>query len=243
MEKLLDNSTRGRRTIFWMKSWVVLTILLCILSFLVVLFLGKASQEPSNLLSIIVLFLPFGIFVVGALFLFSLFMQYCYWIAWMYRAVTNLRIIGHTRFSPLVAVIISVLPYVGFVLHYFVIRDIVDGIDAKLGELGVARQPVPVNCISTFAVLNLLGMMSAMFISNPSAGIIVAVLGLAALCFYISALQYCVRQEKLLLTAGQEEIIRRRVEEVLKQRETEKAASQVQEATFERDVPPPDNYS
>lgn len=222
MEKLLDNCVRGRRTVFWMEAFIVVVFLLYVLLFAMLQVSGGFPQEMnSDALPMAFFLILLGLFAVSIVITVVFVIFLCYWIAWMYRSVTNFRLLGMTKLHPLVAVIVSVLPYVGFLAHAFVFREMVLKLDRKLSNLNVSHPQVSMNQVGAFVLLNLIGIVMPL-VSNGSMIVnlvISAVAGLASIVFYVLALTVYVKQEKLLFTAGQEEILRRKVDEVIRQRD------------------------
>lgn len=222
MEKLLDNSVRGNRAVFWMKVMLVMAVVL----FGVLMAMGyvmgglpKNLNEATASQASTVLYLLLGFFVACGLFLLSLAIQGCYWVAWMYRSVTNLRILGSTKISPLLAVILSIIPYLGMIAHFFVFREMVTKMEAKLKELNVEHPQVSMSQLSAFCLLIIMSVVGPLVNDGQITMVISGVAGAVAMICYIIALSVYVKQEKLLLTAGQEEIFRRKVDEEIKKRE------------------------
>lgn len=220
MEKILDNSVRGGRTIFWLKVMLGAFFVVCALMFaLVRAGVAAVPGDMDSTLPMTILVLLLGTFAAGLALLVIFAIQGCYWVAWMYRSVTNLRTLGATKLHPLLAVILSVIPYVGMLIHSLVFREMVRKLDGKLTELGVEHPEVSMNKVGAFAGLYLMSIIAPLVNDGHVTTAIALVVGVASMVCYISALTVYVQQEKLLQTAGQEEIIRRKVDEVLRQRE------------------------
>lgn len=225
MEKILDNTVRGNRTIFWMKITLVMAVVLCGVLLAMGHVMGglprnlneaTASQASS------MLYLVLGLFFSIVLFLLSFVIQGCYWLCWMYRSVINLRKLGTTRFSPLLTVILSIIPYLGMIVHCFIFRDMVTRMETHLKELNVEHPQVSMNCVSAFGLFFVVAFIAPWVNDGPVSMAISSLASVCGLICYIMALSVYVRQEQLLLTAGQDEIFRRKVDEEIRRREAEK---------------------
>lgn len=225
MEKILDNTVRGNRTLFWMKITLVMAVVLCGVLLAMGHVMGglprnldeaTASQASS------MLYLVLGLFFSIVLFLLSFVIQGCYWLSWMYRSVTNLKKLGPTKISPLLAVILSVIPYLGLIVHCFIFRYMAIRMETHLKELDVKYPQVSMGRVGAIGLLLLMSFIALRVNDGQVPMLISSLTSLAAFICYIMELSVYVRQEKLLLTAGQDEIFRRKVDEEIKRREAEK---------------------
>ena len=164
-KRLEDNSRRGARTIFFLKFWLILIV--------VVLVLGIAGMEIGRYmanadgndadtarllyylyyLSIAIIVLMIASLVVSALIgvLFSI-----YWPSWLDRALTNLRCLTKTTFSPGVATVCAAIPDIGYLIGIFILWDIARRQQKLLDVLGIQYTPVARRDLVLFVIFLLL---------------------------------------------------------------------------------------
>ena len=197
-----DNVLRGSRTLFWLKVNFVFVLLL---TFLVVLF------------SLSFVFIP-------PLKLF--FIVFIYWIAWFYRASANVRTFAKTSFSPFIAVLCSLIPFFGIVFHYLILKELVRETELFLMDRRISLTFVKQKSIKAWFVLALLGSVSYFTHRFYVTEFLTTSLWLCSLAFYISFFSGFARYEKALFDFSQDEIIKAKVEAVLRTRDIEKQRNQ-----------------
>ncbi len=252
-----NNFKRGHYALFWMKATLVIGVLTVLagawfwadygamLSTLV----ESANARPEHahyagqqfgmqmagesfgfLLQILLLcFLGFA-------FGICMFIETLFWSLWLLRTVRNLRVVGSTRFSPWGAVILSWIPYVNAVMHYLVFRDIVQRQESYLLSRGVAFKPVPVKFVKAWFV----GLVVADLASFASGSVFVAsllaVATLISFVFYIKTFSQYIAGEESVYASWQDSVVQRKVDQVLREREIEKAVAEIQKAEFACDA-------
>ena len=154
----------------------------------------------------------------------------------MYHAEENLRKITHTAFSPWGAVALCFIPFLGQLLHYFVFRDIVKHTEQQLAVREVITAKVPMSFVNAFFALILASGILLCFGRSDLLVDVRFVLWIVSLGCFLRALLVLVVEEQALYQTYQEEVLRAKVDQVLREREIEAAASKVVEAV----VPPKD---
>ena len=151
---------------------------------------------------------------------------FVYWILWLYRAIRNLRCLTTTTFSPNVAVVCSVLlPYIGHIFDVFILRDIA----RRQQKLLDGRDLV------IFLAFILVGIVVAFAeIADSWSGCFAACAAMVGIMVsWLRVLRPCVEQGNMLYKLHEEDVLRAKVDEVLREREIEKAAREIQEAKFD----------
>ena len=222
--RLKDNSRRGARTIFFLKFWLILIV--------VVLVLGIAGMEIGRYmanadgndadtarllyylyyLSIAIIVLIIASLVVSALIgvLFSI-----YWPSWLDKALTNLRCLTKTFFSPSVATVCAAIPDIGYLIGIFILWDIARRQQKLLDVLGIQYTPVARRDLVLFVVFLLLANIVAY------EGIVATRPGCFAMCAsiiglmtsWLRVLRPCVEQGNTLYQLQQKEIVRAKEDE------------------------------
>lgn len=248
---MLDNKKRGRRALFWMKVFFFVVLFIMIVTFYVshgnnVEFVNDGGFYVSTLMMSGIVLLP----VALMLLVFCSVLHLVFWLAWLFRAEENLRKVTKPSFSPWGSVILSLIPYIGLPIHYFIFRDMVLKMEKILERRGVlpngsdksiendekALKPcierVPMKFVNAFVVCTVL---SSIFIYlwKDAGAYIGCVLGLVALACYIRALSVYVQEERVLFNLCEEDALRAKVDQVLREREIEKAASELHQAKYE----------
>lgn len=236
---MLDNYKRGKRAIFWMKVFFFIVLFIIVMMFYMshagnLSFIDENGFSFSALMMSGIVLLP----IACVLLIFSVIVHVVTWLSWLFHAEENLRKVGTTRFSPWGSVILSFIPYIGLPLHYFIFRDIVAKTEKILEKRGLLRtdskpeKGVPMAFVHAFALFSVLTSLF-IYIQKDVGMVWGCLLGLAALACYIRVLTVFVREEHILFDLHQEDILRAKVDQVLREREIERAASEIQQAKYE----------
>ena len=123
-----ENIQRGRSAIVWLKILIIFAFILGLFSeYIIVIFkpymnLTNGETPPAMdftsaiaILSYTFLLLIFGIVMFIAIF------KFC---KWMYISIKTLRKFSSTEFSPIAAVICTLIPWVSGIFDYFIFKDI-----------------------------------------------------------------------------------------------------------------------
>lgn len=258
-----DNTQRGKRTLFWLKLTFALFILVGVLALVFFgMLTGSNILEPGGEGDITDF--DFATFIVLALFVIvagNSSIVWCvsgiFWLTWLFKITKNLRTVTTTTFGPWVAVICSSLPYVGTIFHYFIFKNLAKRTEEVLASKqsteypSVARivnqaKPVPMNLINGFLIMSILSGLVTVVKNESAVVVLAAVFGVVSYICYLKSFAALIQEEKVLFDACQEEMIQSKVDRVLREREIEKAVSQIREATFRTEnssdnevVPPP----
>lgn len=225
-----SNESRGKRALWWMKFTFVLSIFIGAMALFLIFGiswdgLGEKSQNPAGvMLYTLTFFLAFFIFIL----VWSI--AQIFWLLWMFRSVKNLRKLTNTAFSPWGAVICSCLPYVGFLIHYFVFKNLVQQIEVTLNgywkspsktasEILENLQPVNMNLVNGFVIMAVLsGAVNFIRDTNFSA-VLTLVFSVVSFVCYIKSLDALIKEERSLFEIYNDQLLRQKVEQVLRERE------------------------
>lgn len=244
--RLEDNSWRGARTIFFLKFFFILIVVVLVLANICIEITGYmasgAVTDSDTARHFSRLFLADMVPLIGTMAVcFVVFWIYIiYWVLWLHRAIKNLRCLTKTTFSPNVAVICSVfLPYIGHLFDIFILRDIARRQQKLLDERGIQYTPVTRRDLVIFFFFILAGIVVALAeVAGSWPGCFAAcatIIGLMVSCLRV--LRPCMEQGNMLYRLHEEDVLRAKVDEVLREREIEKAAREVQQAMYSE----PDN--
>lgn len=231
MDKLLDNTVRGKRSLLWLKITFVLMIVISALGLSVYrVSHGVVDAEAPLTMGLTLLLL--GLVLAVFLLCISCCVSGIYLVLWLFRSQQNIRKLQPGSLSPWLAIIFSFLPAVGQFFHFFVFRRLILRTHAELDQNGVAYLPVPVKLLNGFFALSIAAtLLSSMDDKNFILGLGV-VLGIGAMVCYIKTLAAFILLEEKLFQIQEEKILRKKVDEVLREREMEKAGQEVQTATY-----------
>lgn len=234
MEKLLDNTLRGKRTLLWLKVFLILMVAIMLLVYSIWnIANGQMVQNSEAPMAMSMLLLIVGIAFVGfALSIVTIIMA-VHWICWLFRSAQNIKKLQPDALSPWASTLLCFVPFVGQIIHYFIFRNLIKRIQAELDSRNGVCPAVPMNFLNFYlgliVVSTIMGFMEH-FKMVMGTG---AVLSIVALVFYIKVFAAYIAQEECLFKLHEEMILRQKVDQVLREREIEKAASQVQAATYE----------
>ncbi|MBR3070294.1 hypothetical protein [Fibrobacter sp.] len=123
-----ENILRGRSAIVWLKIFIVFAFIIGLFTeYIIVIFrpymnLTSADAIPPMEFSSAIAFLCylFLLLIFGIVMCISLF-KFC---KWMYISIKTVRNSTPTKFSPIVAVICTLIPWVCGIFDYFIFKDI-----------------------------------------------------------------------------------------------------------------------
>lgn len=242
-----DNSKRGLRTIFWLKATIIVSVIVVVLGALAARFDYEQFQNTTDFSTI-----PgFAYIVCIGITLLLTIMGWCFvsgmgatfWALWMFRSEENLRKFTKTAFSPWGAVICTLLftliPVVGAILDYLIFKDLLNSHEKVLSAKGIEFNAVPRKFLKGMLVLCLL--CTFIWVIPNVGGAVSSIVGVFAVVYAIKLVRGVMAYEKLLFDFDQSETLRVKVDEVLREREIEKAAAEIQAATYEVDTKPADD--
>ncbi|SOE54588.1 hypothetical protein SAMN05720781_0783 [Fibrobacter sp. UWT3] len=150
---------------FFLKLWLILIVVcmvLCIIAMEIGRYMANADGNDAdtarllyNLYYLLIanIVLIIASLVVSALMgvLFSI-----YWPSWLDRALTNLRCLTKTTFSPGVATVCAAIPDIGYLIGIFILWDIARRQQKLLDVLGIQYTPVARRDLVLFVIFLLL---------------------------------------------------------------------------------------
>lgn len=235
-----NNLTRGLRTVLWTKISIVIAVFAIIGFACLVRFMGVLESQPqADSLTGGMLLMLFMFGLVCFLLTVSLCIQGTFWLLWLFRSQSNLRHCRPTVISPWIALILSMLPYVGFILHFFVIRNLIRHTEEELalrrrGDASTYAPAVPMNLLYVYVAGMLLSFIFSIVSQTMPSLFISIVLTMGAAISYMKVLSIFVKEEHELFEITKDDELRKKVDQVLREREIEKAASEVQAASYEK---------
>lgn len=234
MEKLLDNTLRGKRTLFWMKAFLVLMIAIMLLGLAIWnVANGQLAQNPEAPMAMGMLLLILGVAFVGFALSITTIIMAVHWICWLFRSAQNIKNLQPDAMSPWASTILCCIPFVGQIAHYFIFKGLIKRTQAELDSRNGICPAVPMNLLNIYFGLTIVSTVMGSIEQVKAVMGTGALLGVAALVLYIKILTAYIAQEECLFKLREEQVLRQKVDQVLREREIEKAASQVQEATFD----------
>lgn len=226
-----DNTKRGDRALFWMKAIFVIFILYFFWSTPINAIFPGANDNAVTV-SVLVR-IAFGAVVSLGMF-FALIAFLVSFLSWLHRAVANLQVISVTDFSPMGAVILTCIPFVGFFLHFWIFNDMVVRQQDCMQERGILKDSFPKKFLIGW-VLTSAGCLALMLMgfSNPTAeeirGLSENILTVVGIGLYIKCFTFYIAHERELFNVHTETLFRKRVDEIIREREIERAADQLRD--------------
>lgn len=221
-----DNTKRGERTLFWLK---VLFVLFIVLFFANNAFGESMKSMRQESVGLAVAYIVYGL-VCGFGFLISSVMFLVYYFSWLHRAIANLRILTKPDFSPIGAIILTLIPVIGFVLHFWIFNDMVVCQEKCMEERGILKGRFPKKLLvawffATLAVVVLMFKHSDMTALN----VIQNLFFVTSIGLYIKFLTFYIAQERELFQYHTETLFRKRVDEAIRERDIQRAADMLRE--------------
>lgn len=233
----MEDLTRlGKRTIFFYKATFLALLSMFVMFGLMNGFFGNPfimndADATSMSLGFLTLLLLFGLSCVAMLF----FILICviHFVVWVFRVTKNLRLKAKTVLSPWVAVISLLIYIVNIFAHFGIMRNLTHVQEKLLKDAGVAVKPVNMNFITLSFVFALLAFVATINSSSAILFMLSLAFSIAGMIFAIKVMEAFVAQHTALYKYEQEQILNRKVDEVIREREIEKLASEVQQAKYE----------
>ena len=226
-----DNTKRGERALFWMKAIFGIFILYFFWSTPINAMLPGVNDNTVT--ASVLIRIAFGA-VVSLGMLFSLIAFLVSFLSWLHRSIANLRIISVTDFSPMGAVLLTCIPFVGFILHFWIFNDMVERQQDCMQERGIFKERFPRKFLIGW-LLTSIGCLALMFMgfSNPTGeeirGLAENILTVVSIGLYIKCFMFYIAQERELYNVHTETLFRKRVDEIIREREIERAADQLRD--------------
>ena len=204
-----ENVLRGKSAIVWLKVLIIFAFIIGLFSeYIIVIFkpymnLTSADAVPpmefsSAIASLCYFFL---LLVFGIVACISLF-KFC---KWMYVSIKTLRNFAPTKFSPIVAIILTLIPWVCGIFDYFIFKDILDRQESVLKSSKanfVAPKPGILKWILILSIILLVpSILSQFFVCR-----LINLLLLFPICLlYIKSMNAIIENEKTLYSLNNQE--------------------------------------
>ena len=221
-----ENVQRGRSAIAWLKFVIIF-------SFIVIPFgeFSLAVFEPNMNLAKgeIPQAMDFAPLIVGLFYLF-LFFILCLTILialfkcckWLYISIQTLRKFTSTTFSPIAAVFCTLIPWGNGIFDYFIFKDILARQEHALKSRNAKFTSVKPGLLKWILILAILSLITSFFYDlykSTICKLLGLLLSLPACWLYIKTMKAMIENEKNLLTIQERDLLDRKVDEILKQRE------------------------
>ena len=221
-----DNTKRGEKTLFWMKVLFILFILGSFINPSLKQALEKTQQEMFALG--IAYFVYCLIFVFA--FLISAVTFVVYFFSWLHRAIANLRILTKPHFSPVGAIVLTLIPIIGFVFHFWIFNDMAGCQEKCMEERGLLKERFPRKFLVAWFLATLVFLVFGFMCSNSAVeNVIDNLFFVASIGLYIKFLTFYVARERELFQYHTETLFQKRVDEAIRERDIERAVAQLRE--------------
>ena len=219
-----ENVLRGKSAILWTKIFLTVTVITGLFAeYIIHIFKpfaemaeGSAPVQPPNLTDVLAgLFFLFLIFCVSIVSLVVVY-KVC---KWLYHTIKFLRKYTSTRFSPWTAVICTMIPWICGFLDYFIFKDILAQQKKVLTGKGENFATVDKKILTSIPILTALILVPSLLSNIASARIASIILFAFCVGAYIRAITAIIENEKTMHDMREREIVNRKVEEILAQRE------------------------
>ena len=218
-----ENVRRGKSAILWTKIFLGFGVVIALFSEYIIhvgksfleMSQGSTPQPPDPILILAVLlffFLSFCLSVVSLVVIF----KFC---KWLHSTTTFLRKYTSTKFSPVGAVICTMIPWICGFLDYFIFKDILDQQKRILAAKDEKFKPLDKKVLIAIPVLTVLIMIPVPFVEALSARMASLVAFVFITGAYIKTMETLVENEESLYAMRERILLNRKVEEILAQRE------------------------
>lgn len=232
----MEDLTRlGKRTIFFSKATFLAQLSMIVMfGFMTGMFgnILNMNIDPESMgMGFLALGLLFGLSAM--LVLLFVLIATIHFLVWVYRVTKNLRTKAKTVLSPGLSVISLIIWYVNIFAQFGIMRNLTHVQEKLLRDAGVAVKPVPMKFITLMCVCCVLTMVFTFNSSSVVLFTLSMVFAMAGMIFFIKVMEAFVAQHTALYKLEQEQNLQKKVDEVLREREIEKLASEVQQAKYE----------
>ena len=221
-----DNAPNGEKLLLSLKFFAVLLAIITIAD-CIILAAALEDIDGRSALFMFTFFMPFFFITIVAAFISRLF-----WLLWIFRAEANLRKVATTTFSPWIAVFFSFCP----IMDVFILRDIVQNTERQLDAKQPDSPAAPINLKPVYiAFAFLAARICYVFFpySTPLDTTFTNVVITSITICLVRAIEPFLKKEQRLFQIYENEVLNKKVDEVLRNRKIEEAARMVQEAKFE----------
>ena len=227
-----DNTKRGESALFWMKVLFVLFIV----DFFMNDVFGEYIRSMQQSAAPAIVYIIYG-FCFGIAFLVSAVMFLIYYFPWLHRAIANLRILTKPDFSPVGAIVLTLIPIIGFVFHFWIFNDMVGCQEKCMEERGILKERFPKKFLVAWFFVTLVVVVLMLKRSDLMVvDIIESLFFVVSIGLYIKFFSIYVAQERELFQFHTETLFQKRVDEAIRERDIERAADMLRESE-NKDVP------
>jgi len=226
---MLNNTKRGERALFWMKMlFCFFVVILFVNDFFEGTIFSEVAEVAKERITVLVVVRFIFQLVISIGFLVTLFVFFVTYFSWLHRAITNLRILTKPDFSPIGSIILTCIPLIGFIFHFWIFNDMAERQQMCMQQRGILKERFPKNFLIAWFFATLVFV--ALALKNADNAImqfIENMIFVASVGFYIRFFMVYIKQERKLFRAHSEDLFRRRVDEILRERESIHAANQL----------------
>lgn len=240
-----DNTKRGERVLFWIKVIFILFVafwlqFVFMIASIYLLFGDLLVLFTGMLFMVLSFCIAAGIFISLVVFCIS-------YLSWLHRAISNLRLLTTTSFSPMGAVLLTCIPFVGYILNYFIFSDMVKSQEGYMQQRGILKERFPKRILNAWFIASLL-LLLFVFVDPNQLGFLTVVsttvqvdgnqfieflkktLVVVIPILYIMSFSAYVKQEREIFRIHTEELFNKRVEEAIRERDIERAAEMLRKS-------------
>ena len=186
-------------------------------------------------------------FVSGAVFFLSVFAFCVSYLSWLHRAISNLRLLTTTSFSPMGAVILTCIPFFGYFLNYLIFRDMAKRQENYMQQQGILKERFPQRILNAWIIASLV-LLVLVFVDPNQLGFLTFVSttfdvdGKHAFEFlektliviipilYIMSFSAYIKQERELFQFHTEALFQKRVDEAIRERDIQRAVDMLRKS-------------
>ena len=242
-----DNIKRADRVLFWTKVIFILFALFWLLFIFMMLSVFFMSEELLVFLGGILAASVLFSFVSGAVFFLSVFAFCVSYLSWLHRAISNLRLLTTTSFSPMGAVILTCIPFFGYFLNYLIFRDMAKRQENYMQQQGILKERFPQRILNAWIIASLV-LLVLVFVDPNQLGFLTFVSttfdvdGKHAFEFlektliviipilYIMSFSAYIKQERELFQFHTEALFQKRVDEAIRERDIQRAVDMLRKS-------------
>ena len=242
-----DNTKRADRVLFWTKVIFILFALFWLLFIIMMLSVFFMSEELLVFLGGILAAGVLFSFVSGAVFFLSVFAFCVSYLSWLHRAISNLRLLTTTSFSPMGAVILTCIPFFGYFLNYLIFRDMAKRQENYMQQQGILKERFPQRILNAWIIASLV-LLVLVFVDPNQLGFLTFVSttfdvdGKHAFEFlektliviipilYIMSFSAYIKQERELFQFHTEALFQKRVDEAIRERDIQRAVDMLRKS-------------
>ncbi len=242
-----DNTKRANRVLFWMKAIIVIFVIFWLHFIIMVLGVFLLSGDLLALFGGM-LFMVLSFCIGVGICMFILLVIFCIsYLSWLHRAISNLRLLTTTSFSPMGAVVLTCIPFVGYFLNYFIFSDMVKSQENYMQQKGILKERFPKKFLNVWFIASLallilvvvdpkqFGFLTVVFTTfeldkNQVFEFLETTLIVIIPILYVMSFSAYAKQESKLFRIHTEELFNKRVDEVIREREIMHAAEMLRKS-------------